>query len=1720
MKHISLFLLITALLISSLSSIPFTHPAEIALESNHHSLPNLSNDTNTGNNLDTPIPFYPNKTVDIRIVRPTRDINKNKISDAFETSILDRKNQSQTVDLIIALDHAPTQNDIITFEKHGGIVLGTWDELVYALHGKILKQHIHDYLENDEIVLIEKNEHLSLCLDYSVKQIGVRPTVWNSYGYLGDTNQAIAILDTGIDDSHADLNGKIIAWNDFTSDTYIDPTDKAEHGTHCAGIAAGTGLTSGTSTKKYTWSGTFHDLSTLLINDVYPTKTGTLSLKLNWDDDGDDGDGTAFLWIDKNKNGDIDAGEYISGIQPLTYLPSVTSGQYTIGVAAYDIFSSYEDYYCQIIVPTQTIGDGHYLLSGIAPNCKLAGLKVFTDDEESTSDIIIAALNWLIENAEENNIILASMSIQGPQSDILDTAVNNLVLSGVPCVVSAGNDQGTEAIGSPGTAAQAITVGAVNDNNQLTDYSSLGDPSETPLKPDVLAPGGSHHYGDHIISIDSNDADITHEIDADEYPNDYQAMLGTSMACPHVTGVAALIADALGTWNYTAEQALKVKQIICMTSYEIEQAEDPAFIPSFDHGEKDNKEGYGRVCADAAIEAATLHYSTTQNTFSFGAQPSDKKVWARKIPLTSGSIYTFQLNVPQTGNYDLYLYDAQPDAHGEPILLNASYNTGSLPETITYTCPMDGTYYIIAKWRSGTGLATLQFQGPPPRCTFNYEPSHPTIVDQVNFTDTSDDDTIMSWLWKFGDGATSTVQNPSHTYTQKRTYQVNLTVTNHYGDSNHTVKNLTIVNIPPQASFTYLPLHPTTQDVVLFTDTSVDPDGSLTGWKWSFGDGSSSTIRHPTHTYTNNGNYTVTLNVTDNNQSTHKISKKITVNNTPPTADYAYQPANPRTADTIQFTDVSTDLDGTIVAWFWRFGDGGTSAIKNPTHRYTNSGTYTVTLNVTDDDGGYSQKSKTILVRNTPPTANFSYTPSNPQTNDIIQFTDTSLDIDGTIVTWSWKFGDGRTSSQQNPTHEYSQNRDYTITLNVTDNTGGKNEISKSLTVRNTPPVADFTFNPINPDINETVFFISTSSDPDGSITNYTWDFGDGTKDYKQNPTHHYSDYESYGVSLTITDNDGESDTIQQTILVSPNSPPYTPHNPSPTNGQNKIPVNVTLSWTGGDPNYDTVTYDVYFGLAIPLDKKTSNQSSTVYSPGVLTFDTPYYWRIVAWDTHDATSSSPTWTFTTRGTHPPVATPDSYDTSEDTLLSVAAPGVLANDNDSDGDPLRAVKVSTPLHGTLTMNSNGSFTYTPHANFYGTDIFTYKAYDGYNYSAVVNVSITIHPVNDAPVFGTPTPRNGSTGSSLSLVWSIPITDVEGDLITWTIQCSNGQSNNSADETNGTKTLSLSGLTYSKIYTIWVNATDTAGSNLHTRRWYTIRPMSPGGGGGGGGGGIPPEEPLNQKPIADVSAGEPYQGYVNSEVLFDGSNSYDSDGTITTWFWMFGDTTNGSGRTIRHTYANAGTYTVTLTVTDDAGATHSAVTTCVITQPNQPPTRPTISGPIYGTKNTRYEYTAVSTDADNDTLRYLTIWGDETSYVNTSPMVPSGVSVAFSHHWTTAGIYTIEIRATDNHTESPPGYITILIDVKYVKELGYLIDQNADGLYDLFYSNSTMSQTFVQKQADGMYLLDTDGDGDWDYSYNPATSTLTIYTSQTPGFELIIIFFAIATIIFLKRKEYPR
>ena len=211
----------------------------------------------------------------------------------------------------------------------------------------------------------------------------------------------------------------------------------------------------------------------------------------------------------------------------------------------------------------------------------------------------------------------------------------------------------------------------------------------------------------------------------------------------------------------------------------------------------------------------------------------------------------------------------------------------------------------------------------------------------IRFTDKSFQAT--SWLWDFGDGTTSTEQNPIHTFTEEGRYTISLTTNG--DDKGKAVKNDYIrVAKGPTAKFVFAPKDVTVGIEVQFTDLS---SGNPTSWLWQFGDGSSSPLQSPVYTYLTPGVYTVMLTVSDENGiSSDSATQIITVqgSSTPVVADFKTEVTN---GTNVQFIDLSSGFG--IISWVWDFGDGSTSTERNPKHTYLKEGTYKVSLTVSNE---------------------------------------------------------------------------------------------------------------------------------------------------------------------------------------------------------------------------------------------------------------------------------------------------------------------------------------------------------------------------------------------------------------------------------------------------------------------------------------------------------------------------------------------------------------------------------------------------------------------------------------------------------------------------------------------------------------------------------------------------------------------------------------------------
>ncbi|MDH3805090.1 MAG: PKD domain-containing protein, partial [Gammaproteobacteria bacterium] len=317
--------------------------------------------------------------------------------------------------------------------------------------------------------------------------------------------------------------------------------------------------------------------------------------------------------------------------------------------------------------------------------------------------------------------------------------------------------------------------------------------------------------------------------------------------------------------------------------------------------------------------------------------------------------------------------------------------------------------------------------------------------------------------------------------------------------------------------------------------------GTIVSYAWDFGDGSTGSGVNPTHIYSTAGTFAVSLTVTDNDGATDSASTTAdiaAIPNVAPTAD-PNGPYNGTAGSPVNFNGSgSSDSDGTIVSYAWDFGDGNGGAGVSPSHTYAVAGLYTVTLTVTDNDGASDSASTTATIDpipNVAPTSNPNG-PYNGTAGSPVNFNGSgSSDSDGTIVSYAWDFGDGNGGAGISPSHTYAAAGLYTVTLIVTDNDGATDSASTTATIDPIPNVAP-TSNPNGPysgTVGTPVSFDgSGSTDSDGTIVSYAWDFGDGNGGAGISPSHTYAAAGLYTVTLIVTDNDGATDSASTTADI------------------------------------------------------------------------------------------------------------------------------------------------------------------------------------------------------------------------------------------------------------------------------------------------------------------------------------------------------------------------------------------------------------------------------------------------------------------------------------------------------------------------------------------------------------------------------------------------------------
>ncbi len=417
------------------------------------------------------------------------------------------------------------------------------------------------------------------------------------------------------------------------------------------------------------------------------------------------------------------------------------------------------------------------------------------------------------------------------------------------------------------------------------------------------------------------------------------------------------------------------------------------------------------------------------------------------------------------------------------------------------------------------------------------------ITFNGNYTDPGILDT-HTIEWDLGDGTVVENQlNPTHTYTTPGSYIATLTVTDSDGGTDSDTLEIQVNNAAPEITEITGDTNTTEGAIANFNAAATSYGGNDLTYTWDFRDGSDTAEGETVnHQFADNGTYIVTLTVANDTGETTQETLTVNVDNVAPVVEAG---DNQITLEgtTVNFNGNFSDpgiLDTHTIEW--DFGDGNTTTgILEPTYTYSQQGTYTVTLTITDSDGAATQDILTVTVNNVAPIITEINGDTNINEGDTANFSATATDPGNDTLTYTWDFGDGsQPAIGENVNHQFTDNGTYNVTLNVEDADGGITTETLAVEVSNVAPVITEIVAGTDIKQGETASFSATVNDPGNDTLTYNWDFGDGSEVATGETVEHtFTEAGNYTVTLTVTDSDGASN--QQTLFVSalPTAPLY-----------------------------------------------------------------------------------------------------------------------------------------------------------------------------------------------------------------------------------------------------------------------------------------------------------------------------------------------------------------------------------------------------------------------------------------------------------------------------------------------------------------------------------------------------------------------------------------------------
>lgn len=680
------------------------------------SIPNI-NDSVANNSFTIPVEKITSFLKDA-IIKNSALVDKNgdKIADYLDE-------ETGMLDLVLVFE-----NYLSVPESIAGIDILESFQSIPAIHVITSSDNLSSLSSLPGLSIIEGNLPVTSKLAYSTNQMDVRDGIW-AEGFTGSTEYSIAVLDTGIDTSHSAFDGRLLASYNAMDNT--PPIDGEGHGTHVSGIAAGNFNMDQTVIQ--TSRGILPEDGFLYLDISVPNmnKTVDITVGVDWAEKGMDFPGT-FAGVHLLDAHTLERCTGCSLFNDNGYLEatfSVPGGDYVAafanhGAATGQFYEGWVKMPLDTQLPSVVNNDGFPQYAGIAHSTNLVSVKVLDNDGVGKLVNIISGIDWVIANKDKYKIVVVNLSLGIDEVvSSLDSLMTSLVENGILPVVAAGNDgPNSGGIFSPGSSPDALTVGAVNRFNEVAFYSSVGSNSANKFssKPDVLAPGGSYALASNdyatsytdgvglILSADNN------YIGFSEQENDLIGYQGTSMAAPHVAGLAALLIESYtngSAWTWNAYDVRRIKQAILAGTFEVANiglaggenfVGDPDPSPTIDRSSKDYYEGWGMISAKAAFDALSKSsYFGTKIVSMEHENPFGIKVSSSTLFATAGKSYTFTAEAPEGADIDLLVFKAGGSDDGDLEVLfssiSSSKSDATNDESITFSTPTDTELMLVVR---------------------------------------------------------------------------------------------------------------------------------------------------------------------------------------------------------------------------------------------------------------------------------------------------------------------------------------------------------------------------------------------------------------------------------------------------------------------------------------------------------------------------------------------------------------------------------------------------------------------------------------------------------------------------------------------------------------------------------------------------------------------------------------------------------------------------------------------------------------------------------------------------------------------------------------------------------------------------------------------------------------------------------------------------------------